>query len=168
MKKQLLTLATIGMIALFSNSVMAQATATATATATIVAPISILKTADMNFGNVAVAGTLGTVVLTPAGARSVTGGTTLPTTTGPVGAATFEVDGQGTYTYAITLPSSAHTISNGANNMTVDNFTCNTGAGTLTAGEQTFTVGATLNVAASQVSGTYTSGSAFDVTVNYN
>src|SRR5258706_7926598 len=89
-----------------ASGAYAQSTATATATATIVTPISITKTVDMNFGNVAVqVGTGGTVLMTPAGVRSVTGGVTLPATAGTVSAASFTVNGQGVYTYAITLPS---------------------------------------------------------------
>ena len=62
-------------------STNAQATATATATATIVTPISISKTADMSFGNIAVSATTsGTVILSPAGSRTTggAGGVTLP------------------------------------------------------------------------------------------
>src|SRR5687768_9060604 len=80
----------------FATESFAQATATADASATIVTPIAIAKVADMNFGNVAVnATTAGTVVLTPLAARSVTGGVTLPATTGTVAAARFTVTGQG-------------------------------------------------------------------------
>src|ERR1700761_3318149 len=108
----------------FAPGAFAQATATATATATIVTPISISKTVDMNFGNVAVSASIaGTVVLTPAGVRSATGCVTLPTTAGTVSAATFTVSGNGNYTYSITLPSTDLTISSGANNMTVNTFT---------------------------------------------
>lgn len=154
----------------FSSKTFAQATASATATATIVTPISISKTADMNFGNVAVqTATGGTVVMTPAGVRTQTGGVTLPATTGTVAAASFTVTGQGAYTYAITLPSSALTITSGSNTMTVDTFTSTpSGTGALSAGTQTLNVGATLNVASAQAAGTYVSGTPFNVTVNYN
>jgi len=153
-----------------ASGAYAQATATATATATIVTPISITKTVDMNFGNVAVqAATGGTVVLTPAGARSITGGVTLPGVTGTVAAASFTVNGQGTYTYAITLPSTDLTITSGSNTMIVNTFTSTPSAtGALTAGAQTLNVGATLTVAAAQASGVYVSGTPFNVTVNYN
>jgi hypothetical protein len=154
----------------FSSATYAQATATSTATATIVTPISITKTVDMNFGNVAVqTGTGGTVVLVPAGTRSATGGVTLPAITGTVTAASFTVNGQGAYTYAITLPATAVTLTNGAFSMTADTFSSNpSGTGALVAGTQTLTVGATLNVAAAQTAGTYVSGTPFSVTVNYN
>jgi hypothetical protein len=170
MKTAIIFYITLLALAGFATSASAQATASASATATIVTPISITKNVDMNFGNVAVqASTGGTVVLTPAGVRSATGGVTLPVTNGTVSAASFTVNGSGNYTYSITLPSTALTITSGANNMTVSSFTSSPSAiGTLTAGTQTLTVGATLNVAAAEPAGTYISETPFDVTVNYN
>jgi hypothetical protein len=170
MKKGIkLTLAALVLTA-FSSGAFAQASATATATATIVTPISITKTVDMNFGNVAVQTALGgTVVMTPAGVRTATGGVTLPAVLGTVTAASFTVNGQGTYTYAITLPATATTLTNGANTMTADTWTSNPSAtGALTAGTQTLNVGASLNVGAAQAAGIYVSGTPFTVTVNYN
>jgi Domain of unknown function (DUF4402) len=164
-----LAFAALALIA-FSTSSFAQATATATATATIVTPISITEAVNMNFGNVAVqTATGGTVVMTPGGVRSVTGGCTLPAVVGTVTAASFTVNGQGTYTYAITLPVAATTLTSGANTMTATTFTSTPSAtGALTAGTQTLNVGATLNVAAAQAAGLYVSGTPFSVTVNYN
>ena len=54
--------------------------------------------------------------------------------------------------------------------MTVDNFVSNpSGTGLLSAsGSQTVNVGATLNVAANQVAGTYENTTDLKVTVNYN
>ena len=155
----------------FSAVTFAQpgAFATATATATIVSPIAITKNVDMNFGNVAVSSTAGTVILTPAGARSATGGVTLPATVGTVSAATFTVTGTTGYTYTIAITGSPLTVTSGANTMTVDAFTFTpTSPATLAAGNNALAVGATLNVGASQASGTYVSGTPFTVTVNYN
>ena len=84
-----------------------------TASATIVTPIAIANASDMDFGNVAVSAAPGTVVLDPAGARSVTGGVTLPAVTGTVTAAAFDVTGQANFTYSITLPAAATTITSG-------------------------------------------------------
>jgi len=111
----------------------------------------------------------GTVVLTPAGTRSVTGDVTLPAVTGTVTAATFDVTGEANFTYSITLPAAAITITNGTDNMDVDTWTSNpTPTGTLDGtGAQTLSVGATLNVAGGESSGVYTGGP-FTVTVNYN
>ena len=148
----------------------AQVSATSNASATIVTPIAIANTVEMNFGNVSPHPTLGgTVVLSPAGARTPTN-VTLPATTGTVTAASFTVTGQANFTYSITLPAGATTISSGGNDMTVDTWTSNpTPTGDLGAGgSQTLTVGATLNVAAAQAAGTYTLGTPFTVTVNYN
>lgn len=154
----------------FSATSFGQETASASATSTIVTPISITKDVDMNFGNVAVqSSTGGTVVLAPAGTRTKTSGVTLPVTTGTVTAASFTVGGSGSYTYSITLPSSAVTIKSGSNTMTVTNFTSTpSGTGQLSSGSQTLNVGATLNVSAGQPAGTYTTETPFDVTVNYN
>lgn len=155
----------------FSVSTFAQVTATATAAATIVTPITITKTTDMNFGNIAVNASLGTVVLPAAAApvRTVTGGCTLPATAGTVAAAAFTVTGQSGFTYSITLPASASLTGPGPA-MTADTFVSNptvAAGGLLTGGTQTLYVGATLHVAASQTAGAYISA-AFNVTVNYN
>ena len=156
----------------FAVNANAQATATATATATIVTPISITKNVDMNFGNIAVsAASGGTVILAPAGTRTTggAGGVTLPAVTGTVTAASFTVNGNGSYTYAITLPSSPVTLTGpAAATMDATAFTSTPSAtGTLTGGTQNLLVGATLTVAAAQAAGVYTSGN-FNVTVNYN
>ena len=155
-----------------STSSFAQASATAAASANIITPITIVKTVDMNFGNVDVsATTAGTAVLAPAGTRTTggAGGVTLPATTGTVAAASFTVSGQASYTYAITLPSTC-TITSSGHTMTVNAFTSYPSSiGTLSGtGSQTLTVGATLNVAAGQASGAYTNATGVPVTVNYN
>lgn len=156
----------------FAVNANAQATATATATATIVTPISITKNVDMNFGNIAVsAASGGTVILAPAGTRTTggAGGVTLPAVAGTVTAASFTVNGNGSYTYAITLPSAAVTLTGpAAATMDATAFTSTPSVtGTLTGGTQNLLVGATLTVAAAQAAGVYTSGN-FNVTVNYN
>lgn len=163
-------IATTAVLLACTSGAFAQATATATATATIVTPISITKNVDMNFGNVAVqTATGGTAVLAPDGTRTYTGGVTLPATQGTVTAASFTVNGQGVYTYAITLPTSSLTLTSGSNTMTASTFTSTpSSTGILTAGTQTLNVGATLNVAAAQASGVYISATPFNVTVNYN
>ena len=166
MKK--LTLLIALLLVVLSTNAPAQASATATATATIVTPIGITKSVDMNFGNVATDGTVGTVALTPAGTRTATGGVTLPATAGTVTAASFAVTGSGTYTYTITLPSSPLTLTGTTPGVTASTFASTPNAtGALTAGAQTLLVGATLNLPASTAAGSYVS-SAFTVTVNYN
>ncbi len=134
-----------------------------TAHATILAPISISSSGDMDFGTMLTTGTAGTVTVTPAGARSsvdvdLFGG--LPS------AASFDVTGAVGQAYSITLPSST-TLTSGGDTMNVDTFNHDAGGTpTLPGGSDTFNVGATLNVGATQAAGTY-SGT-FAVTVNYN
>lgn len=162
---------TLAIIALsFSTASFAQVSANATASGTIVTPIAITKTVDLNFGNMAVSETAGTVILAPAGTRTITGGVTLPANIGTVTAAQFEVTGQIGYTYSITLPTTPTTVtSSEGNTMTVNAFTSTpSSTGTLTGGAETIKVGATINVSGSQPAGTYTSATPFTVTVNYN
>ncbi len=90
MKK--LTILIALLLVVLSINAFAANTASASTTATIVAPIAISKTVDMNFGFVITSGAVGTVQLTPAGVRSVTGGATV-TTGGTVSAASFNVTG---------------------------------------------------------------------------
>jgi hypothetical protein len=172
MKNIIKAIAATVVIAGFANTSFAQATATASASANIITPISIVKNIDMNFGNVAVSGSLaGTVVLSPAGGRTTGGGggVTLPSTIGTVAVANFTVSGQASYTYAVTLPGSC-VITDGTNNMTVNAFTSTpSSTGTLSSGGvQTLTVGATLNVSAGQHANAYTNATGVPVIVNYN
>jgi hypothetical protein len=134
-------------------------------------PIAITKTSDMNFGNIQVGSTAGTVVLAPGGGRTTTGVVTLPASTGTVQAASFTVTGNANTTYSITLPTTPLTITDpvSTKTMTVSNFTSNpTPTGILTGGSQTINVGAKLIVGASQTGGAYTNATGFAVTVNYN
>lgn len=156
-----------------SASMLAQPSlsATATATATIVAPLSIARTVDMNFGNVSVDATPGTVVLTPAGGRSTTGGCALPSVTGTVTAASFDITGFAGTVYSITLPAGATTLNSGTDLMTVDTWQSSltpTASRTLTTGAETLNVGATLHVGGGQPGGTYVSATPFTVSINYN
>jgi hypothetical protein len=164
------TLITALIVLASAASTFAQVTATASTSATIITPIAITKDVDLNFGNVAVSPTLGgTVVLPTSGARTKTGGVTLPVVTGTVTPASFTVTGEGNSTYSITLPSSAITLTSASGSMTVENFISNpSNTGTLSNGTQEIKVGATLNVGAAQPAGTYTNESGLFVTVNYN
>jgi hypothetical protein len=153
---------------LFAANTYGQVSATANATATIITPISITSSTDLRFGNVAASPTLaGTVLITPAGVRTAGGGATLPAVTGTFGVATFTVNGEGTSTYAITLPGTTTLTGTPSGTMTVDNFSSTPSVtGTLAGGTQNITVGGTLNVGAAQAAGSYTG--TFSVTVNYN
>ena len=134
-------------------------------------PISITKNTDMNFGTIA-ASSGGTVLLSASGSRTPSGGIILPSFTGTVSAAQFTVTGMPGNTYGITLPTTNFILSEsgtGHATMVVNCFTSIPSAtGVLTTGTQTVFVGATLNVGASQIAGSYTNAIGFEVTVNYN
>lgn len=169
MKKLSVLFSLVAILTIASFTANAQVTASASSAANIIGPISISKSVDLNFGNVAVNSTLGgTVVLAPAGTRTQTGGVTLPVITGTVSAAKFTVSGQTGTTYSISLPASI-VLSDGSHNMTVDNFTSTpTTTGSLASGTEDIFVGGTLHVAAAQASGLYTNTADLVVTVNYN
>jgi hypothetical protein len=129
--------------------------------------ISLSQNTDLRFGDVIKSATAGTVVLTPAGIRTQTGGVTLGFMT-PSGPATFTVTGDPNVTYAITLPSSITINGPGGATLTVSSVTSAPNATGLLdgSGQQTLAVAGTLNVAGNQQDGAYTG--TFSVTVAYN
>lgn len=146
-------------------------TQASTVKATIINPVGIIKTVDMNFGNIAVGNNSGTIVLNPAGRRAISGSITLPLRSGTVTAASFEIKGGDAYTYTITLPSEAFIFRNqsGSGTMKVNNFTTSpSSTDTLIAGTRELKIGATLVVADIKRSEKFTGEASFDVTVNYN
>ncbi len=156
-------------VLLTSYSLKAQTSATAnfTVSATIIQPISITTTSDMNFANID-AQTGGKIILTPDNIRQSIGGVVLAGEEN-LSAATFIVSGQQGYTYDISLPEDTYTLTNGIENMVIDNFTSSLNSGNLIADEsQIIRVGATLNVNANQTPGLYSTSAPIKVTVNYN
>lgn len=131
-------------------------------------PITIGNTRSLSFGSF-VAGTGGTVILSPQGQRSITGSVTvLPSAPGH--SAEFTVSGDPDATYFIDLPSDFSIMLTGpGSDMPLTSFTSEPlGAGGQlgSGGAQVLSVGATLEVGSGQASGDY-SGS-FSVIVNYN
>jgi len=144
---------------------------TATATANIIAPLTIDKVEDMNFGNVAVQNaTTGVVMLATDNTRTSTGGASpVYTAPGVVKAAAFDLTGSDGYVTLIALPATCN-VTSGANSMLVNNFVSNPATPSFifpTGGTATLLVGATLNTAAGQPVGLYVSPTAFTVTVSY-
>lgn len=164
MKKSIVILAGLFLMIFSANSVMGQneQDATANAAANIISPMTITKNVDLNFGNIAAGTSAGTVELGTDGGRTETN-VILPSVEGTVSAAEFTVTGLAGSSYDINLPTTV-TITSGANNMTITTFT-EDATKTLTAGTETFNVGATLNVGAGQAVGSYEG--TFDVTVDY-
>lgn len=172
MRKIISIVTLITAVVAVSTTANAQDAEAAPSGATVVTPISITNDNGLNFGNITVSSTVaGTVLMTPAGVRTAADGAKLPATAGTVAAAKFTVNGQGAYTYAITLPT-ADIILTGTgtatNEMTLGSFTSTpNGTGALTAGTQVLTVGGTLAVKAAQAADTYENTTDLIVTVNY-
>ena len=162
MKKLLILTA---LVSLFAFGAFAQATDTeiTQANANIIGSIALTRTAHLNFGDI-VANAAGTVIVDTAGARTASGPGLAG---GTASAAAFDVAGQSGKTYVVGVPTSAVTINGpSSSTMTVTAFTVSAGPYTLTGGADTFTVGGTLTVGASQTIGAYTGN--FNVTVSYN
>lgn len=161
-------MATIALIALPMTSYGADGTGTSTAT--IVAPITITPVLALAFGKFS-ANTGGTVIVNATtAARSVASGTAVLVSQGSTTtAATFDIGGDGTAGFSITLPATPINIThtNTVNTMSVGTFTSNPATSSaLVAGAKTISVGATLTIASAQLAGAY-SGT-FTVTVEYN
>lgn len=168
-----LTLAALALAISAAAGSAVAAQATATSTSTVITPIAITAPANLSFGSFAASGASGTVTVTPAGVRSVSGGVTAAG--GTVSAARFDVTGSGGMTYSIAF-SGATTLSDGTNTMAFTRISDlsasaatsgDVSSGTLSAGgTQSIFVGGDLAVNASQPAGTYT-GSII-ATVEYN
>jgi len=159
-----LAIATAAVVAasLASTSVYA-ADATGTASAVLKAPIGITAGAVMNFGNVSSGTAGGTAILTTADGLSVTG--EVLALAGGHASGVFNVTGENASAYSITLPASI-TLNGSVSGTMLVNGLGHSVAGTPTIGtDDSFKVGGTLNVGASQPAGTYTN--TYTVTVNY-
>ena len=151
-------------IAGFGSSGAQAASVNGTANATIVQAIGISAVNTLEFGDI-LNGAANTVTVSTAGARSATDNTQL--IGGTVQAASFNITGDGNRAYTITLPADGVvTLTGPGPAMAVNGFNHDAGATpALTAGADSFNVGADLVVANGQTAGAYTGS--FTVTVNY-
>lgn len=136
-------------------------TVTGNASAVIRRTIAATETQTMNFGTISSGTTAGTVTLSPAGVRTSSlsyYGTSRP--------GIFTITGEPSTPLVISFANG--TLSNGANTMTLSNFTTSTTPASSTtdsSGNLTLNVGADLAVAANQASGNYTG--TYAVTISY-
>ena len=145
----------------------AAATQSVTGQASILSPLSVLKNADLNFGDLIVSAA-GTAVMDPlAGSLTTTGGVTKAGSAAH--AAQFTGTGSKNSIVHIRVPTTPITVTRvgGTETMTVSNWTLDQAANLKVPPNDifNFAVGATLNVGAGQVVGTYTG--TFQVTVQY-
>lgn len=143
------------------------ATKNAGGTATVLKSLSLLKVADLEFGEIVVAGA-GTAVINPVSGALTTTGPLTPTGAA-VHPATFTATGSRNSVVNIRLPNAAVTLTRvgGGGTMTVSNWTLdgNSNRKIPLNSAFNFNVGGTLNVGTAQPDGTYTG--TFTVTVQY-
>ena len=152
------------LIALAAAGAANAATADAGAGAKIIAPLEISSTADLYFGTIAPSTTVDDkVAISTDGSRKC--GSALTCLSSEYSAAAFAVTGEADAFYTISLPSEIKIVNEKGNAMRVADFTGSKDKGQLLKGEDSFTVGGTLEVAARQEAGQY-KGS-FTVAVEY-
>ena len=182
MKRNLLSLAAIFTIALFSNNVTAQTSDTenTNAGAVLIKALVITEVAPMHFGSNLLTDALGGTVLLPSNSTTLTytGGVATSPATPVATNAAYTVTGTGLETYALTLPTTTtvtHTsVATGVYTMDITAMTARfNGAGSnavtsaLAAdGTDSFTLGGTLTVKANQVGGIYAGN--FNISIDYN
>ncbi len=159
-----------------SAPAMAQSTASTTGTGsiTVIRPLTITKNADLKFGTVVRPGTgSGTVVVSTAGARSVTGSVVGLSSGDTPQAAQFTVAGEGGQSVSVTIPAT-FSLANGSDTLTVttsNDLTGSAAAQTLSnalgaAGTLAFKVGGSIPIASTTNTGLYTGS--FTVSAAYN
>ena len=146
---------------------LSAASITAPVSAKIISTVNLVTLSGIQFGEISASNMPGTIVLEPGGARTSTQGATLNSAV-PGGPAAFEIIGNPSATYVISLPVSVTLTSPNGQNMEVDQFTSLPSlTGQLDAGgRQILYVGGTLNVNANQLYGDYSG--VMSVTVEYN
>ena len=163
----------------FTSASFAQSTATnatANASATLLTPLSITKSVDLNFGNIASSNETGTAILSTAGVVTRTGGVAVLTGIQAT-AAKFTVTGDAAQKFTMTAPASIG-LSSGTGdplNLVLEyktdlgaTLTAPSATGVvLTGGSRDIFVGGTLTVPANTVAGTYTNTTDLKITVAY-
>ncbi len=137
----------------------------ANASATVVAPVTLVKTADLLFGSVAPASfATGTVTIDPNGGRM--SANVVLSSMGLGNPASFYLTGDPGAGFSINLPSSI-TLTGPGNPMQLNAFTSSpTSIGTFSpSGTATINVGGTLTVGANQAAGIYLGS--FSISVDY-
>jgi len=159
-----LALATVLAVAGAAAANAAPVTAEAGAGAKIIAPLEITNISSLYFGTIAPSLTQGdNVVVTPAGDKKC--GAALTCLTADHTAAAFDVKGEADAVYTISLPGGIEITNDKGDAMKVFDFTGSKDSGRLVQGEDSFTVGGTLDVGIRQAAGKYTGR--FVVAVEY-
>jgi hypothetical protein len=174
MIKSLAVTAALLTVAVAAPAMAQSASTTGSGSVTIIRPLTITKDADLKFGTVVRPATgSGTVAVSAAGVRSVTGGVVGLSSGDAPQAAQFTVDGEGGQSISVTIPAT-FSIANGSDTLTVttsNNLSGSAATQTLSnalgsAGALVFKVGGSVPVASTSPTGVYTG--AFTVSAAYN
>lgn len=153
------------LLIVFPVSATSQSSVTATATVTVLKPLTFTKAADMNFTEVAVSKSGGTVILSPYSSRTASGeADILSQDTQTLQAASFKIKSEEA-TFSISVPEEI-LLSDGSRTLRVDNFSYNS-TGILEDGGEILHIGATLHVNGMQEPGTYQNTKDFRVTIQH-
>jgi hypothetical protein len=144
-------------------------TVSGAAQAVILTPLAIAPIDALSFGQLTRPTAAGTVVLSPSGTITTTGGVITSTAIAQTvrrGPGTFAVVGEAGRAFSVNLPTVA-ILRQGTRNMRLSAFRSNWTSGDVFSPTRTYalSVGATLNVGANQTTGTYTG--TYVVTVTY-
>jgi Mat/Ecp fimbriae major subunit len=139
------------------------ATASATASANILTQVTVTKTADLDFGTIAIGTSGGTVTVGNTDNRTCGAGLVCSAT---VSSAKFDIAGAASQLVGISIDPSVTLNRTGGGATMSASLTTSIPSVTLSgAGAGSFNAGGVLNVAATQAAGAYTG--TFNVTVNY-
>ncbi len=174
MKPSLITAAALMVSAVAAPALAQSSSTTGAGSITVIRPLTITKTADLKFGTVVRPATgSGTVAVSAAGARAVSGGVVGLNSGDTPAAAAFSVAGEGGQAVSVTIPAS-FSMANGTDTLTVTTSASLTGSASSqvlsnalgSAGSLAFTVGGSVPVASTTPTGAY-SGT-FTVSAAYN
>jgi len=172
MKKVILTVVAIAAFVLTAAAAdnVANKTLNVQSKARIITPITLANTSSqaLDFGVIARGAINSTIVVGSVASPSISvaSGDAIVLTSASQTAAKFTVGGETAKTYAITIPSTDQTISDGTNTLNITGFTCSNGATGTIGTNDVFYVGGTLAVPTTAVAASYTG--TFNVTVAYN
>ena len=142
------------------------ASATFTASVNIIKPIEIRTISNLNFANID-ASNGGSVILNPDNSRSANGGIKLENSQ-MASAASFEIKGQNGYAYSVNVPQGDYIMQNGSQKIILKDFRIAAAENGLNSDNQTFNLGATIDVQAQQKPGRYITPTPLEITVSYN
>lgn len=143
------------------------ATTTATVEVNIVSTINLVAQNGIVFGDISVSSSRGTVTVSTDGSRTTSGGVTVNRNTSGT-PALYEVSGDPSAYFSITLPDSVVLTSDAGNSMTVKNFSSvpEKNGQLDSSGRKNVNIGATLGVGAFQPFGKYKG--TMSTTIEYN